>query len=98
MIKFILILIPLLLTSCVHLSFNNVQQLPNPRNKPIDTGDDIVCKNKDVLKLKHYKKPEVPDVDTLPPGDRKAEILMLLDYIDELSADIDELIIDYECE
>lgn len=59
--------------------------------------DTVECKDKDVLKLKTYSIPAIPNVDLIPKGDQRAEINMLIDHITVLRKDLKQYVKDYGC-
>lgn len=93
-ISFILLL-SLIPNACVNVSYN-VNKIELSRD--IESNETLlVCDDETVIFLSDYNPPKVPDVKNLPKGDRMAEIMLLLDYIDELKLDINKYIRDYKC-
>lgn len=93
--KFILVLFLLHLSSCTYVNYTHS---PVTVFSPaVADSYKVVCTDPAVLSLSNYQLPPPPDIDSIKPGDRKGEVMVLLDYIDTLRSEIRTHVKDYDC-
>lgn len=93
--KFILGLFLLQLSSCAYVNYAHAPV--NVFQSAAADANKVVCADPSVMALATYRLPPPPDIDSIKPGDRKAEVMMLLDYIDTLRGEIRTHVKDYDC-
>lgn len=97
--RHVLLAFVVLIGSC---SFVNYRQVLIINDEPIEVKAKVgrglvICDDPAILKLSLFNKVEVPDIDTVPIGDRVGEVTLLLDYIEELENAIERHVKDYGC-
>lgn len=84
------------LTSCAYIEYSN-QTTYSLSEVIASEAKGSYCADSSVKDLAKYKEPPIPDIDSISDGDIEGEVMLLLDYIDLLRADIRKHIKDYDC-